>query len=151
MQQNEKKVRIRRVMQQELTLSKAILLSSGQRDVPAKNSFRLRMKANFQARTTTKKKEEKLMQQNDRNRTKGRAQTHTHTLTHRRGGMRMILCVQTAVNASDSMKNERTVFAELPHVQMHKMISSPSLAFYKFNCNVTNVYIIHGMHLHQFR
>lgn len=53
MQQNEKKVRIRRVMQQELTLSKAISLSSGQRDVPAKNIFRLRMKANFQAHTTT--------------------------------------------------------------------------------------------------
>lgn len=39
----------------------------------------------------------------------------------------------------------RFIVIALPHVQMHKMISSPSLAFYKFNCNVANVYIIHGM------
>lgn len=51
-QQNEKKVRIRRVMQQELTLSKAILLSSGQRDVRSGKYLAIaRMKANFLAYT----------------------------------------------------------------------------------------------------
>lgn len=41
-------MRIRYVMLQDPNIKRAIILSSGQRDVSGKNIFRLRMKANVQ-------------------------------------------------------------------------------------------------------